>query len=311
MKQSGRVPWGEVRVGIIIIFAFAVLLWAAFNGKGMSFFEKTHTLQAYFDDVGGLVTGSPVWLGGIEVGHVSHIRFVEQGGRGRIHVSFAVRDAAWNLVSDSSTVAVATMGLMGDKFLSISVRSPGQPPATPGNTLAAAASTDLTSAFSGAPDLVENLDSAIVHMRSIVERVEHGEGYLGRIISNGRSSDEIDSAVAASRRLMVDLQDAQKRLVTAMERASGSFDSLSQGILHGGGTLSRLVWDSSLYVELTDVARRANGLVARWDRGEGTLGKLAADSSMYVEARSLMTETRTLLDDLMKNPRKYFKFSVF
>jgi phospholipid/cholesterol/gamma-HCH transport system substrate-binding protein len=311
MRRSGRVPWGEVRVGIVILFAFAVLLWAAFNGTGMTFFEKMSGLEAYFDDIGGLATGSPVWLGGIEVGHISKIEFVEKDGVGKIRVAFKIRDNAWRLVSDSSTAAVAAMGLMGDKYLSVSLREPGQPPATPGNTLGTRPATDLTSAFAGAPEMMDNLSNTLAHFNTILGRIERGEGYLGRLTSEGRSSDAIDSVVTASRQLLVDLSKAQERLVAAMEGTARSFDSVSQGVLHGGGTLSRLVWDSALYVEFTNMARRANALVDRWDRGEGTLGKLSADSSMYVEIRDLAKDTRALLNDIRANPKKYFKVSVF
>jgi len=311
MRRSGRVPWGEVRVGIVILFAFAVLLWAAFNGTGMTFFEKTRELDAYFGDVAGLATGSPVRLGGIEVGHVSKIEFVEQGGVGKIRVAFLVKDRAWPLVSDSSTAAIGTMGLMGDKFLSVSVRGPGQPPATPGNTLSTRVAGDLTTAFANAPDMMDNFSASLAHINTILSRIERGEGYLGRLTSEGRSSDAIDSVVTASRRLLADLGRAQERLVAAMEGTARSFDSVSQGVLHGGGTMSRLIWDSTLYVEFTDVARRANALVDRWDKGEGTLGKLSADSSMYVEVRDLVKDTRALIDDIKANPKKYFKVSVF
>jgi phospholipid/cholesterol/gamma-HCH transport system substrate-binding protein len=142
-------------------------------------------------------------------------------------------------------------------------------------------------------------------------RVERGEGFLGRMTSSGKSSDEIDSLVLSSRHLITGLNDAQKRLIHSIDAAQASFDSLSNGVLHGGGTLSRLVWDSTLYTEMTSMSRRINSLAARLDSDNGTLGKLTTDSTMYVEIRRLVIETRTLLDDLRANPKKYFKFSVF
>ncbi|MEW5701169.1 MAG: MlaD family protein [Candidatus Zixiibacteriota bacterium] len=311
MRRSGRVPWGEVRVGIVILFAFAVLLWAAFKGTGMTVFEKTKSLETYFDDVGGLVSGSPVWLGGIEVGRVTGIEFVQRDRPGSIRVQFRITDDAWALVSDSSTAAIGTVGLMGDKYLSVTLRAPGDPPATPGATLKSTIAGDLTTAFANAPEMMDNLNASLGHLSAILTRVERGEGYLGRLTTNGSSSDAIDSVVIASRRLLVDLGKAQERLVTAMEGTARSFDSLSHGVLHGGGTLSHLVWDSALYVELTDVSRRAHALVSRWEQGQGTLGRLSADSSLYVEARDLVKETRLLIDDITANPKKYFKVSVF
>jgi len=311
MKRSGRVAWGEVRVGLVIVFAFSVVMWAGFSGSGTTFFKKSYQVETYFDDVAGLATGSPVWVGGMEVGHVAQIKFVEEGGKGAIRVTLAIKEKAWSMVSKQCQASVATMGLMGDKYVTLTTRQPGDLPAEPGDILPARPATDLTSSFGDVPELMHNLTATTTHLNAILARVERGEGFLGRMTSSGKSSDEIDSLVLSSRHLITGLNDAQKRLIHSIDAAQASFDSLSNGVLHGGGTLSRLVWDSTLYTEMTSMSRRINSLAARLDSDNGTLGKLTTDSTMYVEIRRLVIETRTLLDDLRANPKKYFKFSVF
>lgn len=311
MKRSGRVPWSEVRVGIVIIFAFSVLMWAAFQGSGFTVFKKSHDVVTFFDDIQGLATGSPVWLGGIEVGHVTGIQFVNMDGVGKIRVGLAVENSAWGLVSSESKASVGTVGLMGDKYVSVTMRQPGQPQAQDGDTLGIEVAGDLTTAFSGAPDMMDNLTTTMQHLNNILARIERGEGYLGRITSNSQSSDEIDSLVRSSRELLTDLNRSQKKLVASVENASTAFDSLSNGVLNGGGTLSKLVWDTTLYANLASMTQRADNMVARWETADGSANKLMTDSTLYIEVRELVTDTRTLLDDIMANPRRYFKFSVF
>lgn len=311
MKRSGRVPWVEVRVGMVILFAFAVLLWAAFNGSGMTVFEKTDELHAYFNDVSGLVFGSPVWLGGIEVGNVTKIEFVERDGVGMIHVAFNVKEAAWSRLSERSQVSVGTMGLMGDKFIAVSMGKPGEQPVEPGATLPTAVAADMTSVFSGVPGLMDSVKVTLGHLNTTLARVENGEGLLGRLTTNSATSDEIDSLLHASRLAMRELVTTQRRLVVAMEGAAGSIDTLAHDVLHGDGTLARLVYDSSLYVNLRDVSARSDSLLARWESGPGTMGRLSSDSMLYVQVRDVVADTRRLLDDMMANPKKYFKFSVF
>lgn len=311
MRRSGRVPWTEVRIGTVILFAFAVLLWAAFQGTGMTVLKKTYPLRAYFDDVNGLVSGAPVWLGGIEVGHISRIEFLVVDGIGRIQVGFEIREHAWEMVSSESRVSIVSMGLMGDKYMSITSRKPGQPPVARGSFIEAAPPSDLTSVFADTPDLISGLTRASERLATVMERIERGEGFLGRLTYDSRSSAQIDSLVESTRQLMTDLNGSQRRLVASVERAAASFDSLAHGVLHGNGTLARLVWDSTLYTELTGVATRANRLIERWDSGGGTMGRLATDSSMYIEIRGLVADMRYMIDDITENPRKYFKFSVF
>jgi phospholipid/cholesterol/gamma-HCH transport system substrate-binding protein len=311
MKRSGRVPWVEVRVGVIILFAFAVLSWAAFNGTGMTIFEKSHELHAYFDDVSGLVNGSPVWLGGIEVGSVTKIEFVEQGGVGRVHIALKVTEDAWGLISDQSTVTVSSMGLMGDKYVSLSVRKPGEGPATPGATLQTDAGNDMSGVLASVPGLMDTLKLTLSQLNTAIGRIEKGEGLVGRLMTNSATTYEIDSLIIASKLAMRELVGTQRRLVASMETVAGSFDTLSYDLLHGNGTLSKLVYDSSLYVGLRQVTTRSDSLLAKWDSGPGTMGKLSSDSMLYVEVRDLVADTRGLIDDIMANPKKYFKFSVF
>jgi len=311
MKRSGRVPWVEVRVGVIILFAFAVLSWAAFNGTGMTFLESKQELHAYFDDIGGLVSGSPVWLGGIEVGNVSKIEFVERDGIGRVHVAFKVNEAGWPLLSNQSQVAVGTMGLMGDKFISLTVRKPGESPVTPGATLPTSTAGGMSTAMESVPALMDTLKITLSHLNGTLARIDRGEGTLGRLSTNSATSDEIDSLIIASKLAMRELVGTQRRLVASMETVAGSFDTLSYDLLHGNGTLSKLVYDSSLYVGLRQVTTRSDSLLAKWDSGPGTMGKLSSDSMLYVEVRDLVADTRGLIDDIMANPKKYFKFSVF
>jgi phospholipid/cholesterol/gamma-HCH transport system substrate-binding protein len=203
------------------------------------------------------------------------------------------------------------MGLMGDKYLAVGVRPMGSSLAVPGATLPTASAADMTSAFATVPDLMDSVKQTLSHLNTTLARIERGEGLLGRLTSNSATSDEVDSLISSSRLAMKELVTTQRRLVAAMESAAGSFDTLSYDLLHGQGTLSKLVYDSSLYVGLRRVTTRSDSLLAKWETGPGTVGRLSSDSMLYVEVRNLVADTRTLLDDIMANPKKYFKFSVF
>jgi phospholipid/cholesterol/gamma-HCH transport system substrate-binding protein len=66
-------------------------------------------------------------------------------------------------------------------------------------------------------------------------------------------------------------------------------------------------------------------VVKRIEAGQGTLGKLAQDETLYTnlnqasvnlnqtitETRKVTDEARNLLVQIQKDPRKFFKFSVF
>jgi phospholipid/cholesterol/gamma-HCH transport system substrate-binding protein len=56
---------------------------------------------------------------------------------------------------------------------------------------------------------------------------------------------------------------------------------------------------------------RTDSMLARIQAGEGTLGRLSRDTALYSESVETVKALRTLLQDIQKNPRRYFSFSVF
>jgi phospholipid/cholesterol/gamma-HCH transport system substrate-binding protein len=59
------------------------------------------------------------------------------------------------------------------------------------------------------------------------------------------------------------------------------------------------------------IVARTDSMLARVQAGEGTLGRLSRDTTLYAESVETVKALRALLQDIQKNPRRYFSFSVF
>lgn len=311
MIRSSRVKWSELRVGMVLLFAFALLLWASFTGSGFTVFSKTESLVAFFPGVNGLVTGAPVWMAGLEVGHVTTVGFVERDGRPLVRVAFKVKRDAFAMITTDTKVAVGTMGLMGDKFLDIQPGRPGAPAVAPGAELGIIRSADLTSAFSGTPELMEQSSRAVRELSAVLERINRGEGFLGGLTMESPTSAAVDSLIFSAHALLADLNTSQKELTAVLSETSNKLNHLTEAIEKGDGTLGRLVHDSSLYVSLSGMSSRAERLFAKMEQGEGTAGRLMTDEAIYDDVRVLLGEVQALIDDIKQHPRKYFKVSLF
>jgi phospholipid/cholesterol/gamma-HCH transport system substrate-binding protein len=104
----------ETLLGAIVLIVAGVFLLYAYNASQLGG-SSGYQLMARFDRVDGLQRGSDVRIGGIKVGTV-----VEQGldpASYRAEVRFTVNDDI-ELPADSS-VAVASDGLLGGKYLSL------------------------------------------------------------------------------------------------------------------------------------------------------------------------------------------------
>ena len=311
MRRSGRVKWSELRVGIVLLFAFAVLLWASFTGSGFTVFSRTERLQAYFPDVNGLVRGAPVRMAGLEVGHVEGVHFVQKDGRPMVYVTFGVKRDGFAMINTDAKVAVGTMGLMGDKFLEVRLGKPGFPPVAPGAELAIIRSTDLTNAFAGAPDLVDQASTALTRLSELLDRINRGEGFLGAMLTNSSTSANMDSVVIAARKLLVELNTSQKELVETLRETSRKLNAFADAAQSEKGSLGRLLSDTTLYANLSSLSARADRLFERLNEGKGTAGKLVTEDAMYEDVRALLAEVKGLIADIKVNPKKYFTVSVF
>lgn len=108
----------ESLVGLFLILAMIALAVLAFKVSGLTslFPEKTYTITADFDDIGGLKVRSPVKIGGVQIGEVSEITLNPTSFKAV--VSMNIRDQ-YNDIPDDSSARILTAGLLGDNYVAI------------------------------------------------------------------------------------------------------------------------------------------------------------------------------------------------
>jgi phospholipid/cholesterol/gamma-HCH transport system substrate-binding protein len=135
---------------------------------------------------------------------------------------------------------------------------------------------------------IDNLKKVSEQISAIVERVEAGEGSLGKLLSKDASLyDDIAGTVESLREVAERLQ-------------------------RGEGTLGHLMSkDDQLYNDLSDVVASLKEITAKIEKGEGSLGKLVSEDGVYTEVEGMMKEARAALDDLRETSPVVTFTSVF
>jgi len=119
----------DFRVGIMTFTGISILILGivfAGGSKGL-LFQKTTTLKALFLDVNGLKTGSPVAMGGMAIGKVTAIAFSKTPEANQIEVTIQIREAIRHRIKKDSVPAIRTQGMLGDRFVDISMGSKDAP----------------------------------------------------------------------------------------------------------------------------------------------------------------------------------------
>ncbi len=112
-------------------------------------------------------------------------------------------------------------------------------------------------------------------------------------------------ALAASRVDSATSQDQLQRILSHTDTVAGNLTEVS-------GDLRRLASAAASQQEAFQrIVARTDSMLGRIQAGEGTLGRLSRDTTLYSETVETVRSLRALLQDMQRNPRKYFSFSVF
>ena len=117
MRQSIKY---EFWVGLFVLLGLLGLAFLGLrvaNVQGFSS-EKTYTLYATFDNIGGLKVRAPIKVGGVVVGRVSDIQLDEQSYTPK--VTLAVNEE-FNKIPDTSSLSIKTSGLLGEQYIALNV----------------------------------------------------------------------------------------------------------------------------------------------------------------------------------------------
>lgn len=332
--STSREKRQALRVGAFVAMALALAGVVIFLiGKETRLFERQVTYHAYFENVEGLSDESPVWLGGKEVGRVDGVHFPSKPGEKRLEVRLKLSAQHAERVRTDSVARLASLGVLGDKAVDISVGSPDAPRLEPGGEIPSTAGGDLSSLMRGAaqvmedsvavsrtvrkaveayadPQVAEDVAASVRSLRVLLEEVEKGEGVLHALIYDKQAGQQV-------RVLMADAS----RMARRMDAAVADVEALLDEVRHGKGTAHALIYGpegAKALSELGDAAGQLAGLLedARknpqsavgqlvyGDAGDmlANLGSAAADIKQIT---SMVARGEGSLGGLIKDPTVY------
>lgn len=311
MKRTGKIGWGGMKVGILVSIAIAAILYSSFSGGGVSIFAPRDNLVVYFQSVNGLLKGASVRLSGVEVGNVESITFVNLDPQRRLEVKLNVRESVWELITVDSKVQLGTIGLLGDKYLEIFPGTPGLPVVEPGAILSLKEETGIDAMAQKAPEITGSIDTLLSNLKTVSGKIAAGEGSVGKMITDSALYENLVNVLDRTTKVLAEIQRNQKEILSKLGSTLDNTTNITAKMDTGDGSLGQIVNDKRLYENAANSAQRLDSILAKIDRGQGSAGALVNDAELYEEIRNLVVRINNLVADIEKNPRKYFKFSVF
>ena len=272
----------ELKVGFFVFAAAIVIMFVIFMlGGEKRLFPNYLKLYARFADISGLRIGAPVQLAGLKVGYVGDIKFPSDLSDKDITVALNIDKQYQDRIRLDSVATISTQGLLGDKFISISVGSPELPAYKSKALIHTKEAGSIFGLGKKASQMMDDIAAAARSIRHITESVEGkaGSGDLKKTFSALRSTMErVEKGPGLIHALFYDPQGEE--VVADMGKMFKSASKIMKEADKGGQV-------GGLIANLRQSSADLKRVMSAVRRGEGTVGKLIMDPGLYDDLRNL------------------------
>jgi phospholipid/cholesterol/gamma-HCH transport system substrate-binding protein len=299
----------SLTVGAFVLASLALLAVAILSLTSQEgIWTPRYRLVAYYDNVGGLISGAAVGVAGTRVGRVESVGFAARpDGSPAVRVVLQIDREVQERIRDDSVAAIATVGLLGDQMVEISMGTEGGRPLADGQEIQTLSPFDLnvmvtrgSQALESISSLARNLDAVIGELRvGLGERqVAHTFDALADIVREVREGDGLLHKVV--------YEPYEGQALADLEGSLASLDGILREVEQGDGVLHSLIYDDPreqhVVREALEAGARLNSILGKIDRGEGTLGLMLNDPTLYEEVKILVggATRSTLVRNLVK-----------
>ena len=309
-------------LGVFLVLGLVAVLGALFILTDAAVFRGRYIVKTNVPDAGGIRRGDPVQMNGVNIGRIQRFALHEEPGVRRVEIRLELEGEYDNIPSDSS-VRLESAGMLGGMR---AVIVPGRAPTflKGGEVLPGTTKTGvLDSADELAVDAKRVADEAtknLTRMQSLMSDAT--------IKNNEATSTSAEAGTREMRKVLAELsatvQEQRKQLSTlqaSLQKSSEGLEKLMTGpeLERARARIDATTEKMQVSSESLDRSSKAlETVMGRMDRGEGTLGKLSKDEELYKnlnQAALNMSEATAnankLIEDIKRDPKKYFKMSVF
>jgi len=311
-------PQQAVRVGLFFLLGVA-LTWVTFEtlSGGNILKDKGYVLIAGFESLKELKQGDEVRMAGVKIGEVAETRLAGRRAEAVLRIASSVK------IKSDAQASIIMAGLIGSNYVGIDLGSAGASDLPPGAEIRTRSTPDLNMVMSqigemgkkledaleslggalsgdgkGGPGLLQKVDllvtenresvtKATANLQQITDKVNQGEGTLGRLINDPKMHDELVAGIA-------EIKAGAAEAKTFIANAQAIVDEVKAG----KGAIGALVFDHKAGDDLKASIANLRSVSDKIARGEGTLGKLLSDDALLRDAQAIMKKADRALDGM-------------
>jgi phospholipid/cholesterol/gamma-HCH transport system substrate-binding protein len=269
--------------GLFVLVTGAVLVAGiAVLGQRSQLFRRHYLLRAEFGNIQGLAVGASVRVAGVIVGSVSAIRISPRLDVKKVVVYLSVERDYQSRITGDSVASIRTLGMLGDKYVEITIGSATRPQLVAGQTLLSKEPIDLFEIADEGRSVVARLNKVAGSLEAVLVEFESGHAFTN--LSRASASlanivSEIQHGQGAAHTLIYDPKF--KDLLTDLKASSQSFREVMEKATRTEGGLGQMLFGEEygkLAVRLRETVDTVSRITEHVEKSESLLHSLIYDS---------------------------------
>ncbi|NIA29660.1 MAG: MCE family protein [Actinobacteria bacterium] len=289
-----KIKTNELMIGVFVSTATLIVIFGILWLGRSNFFVKGLHINLIVPDAQGLNVGDQIFYRGLSVGSVQSAELADRG----ILLKLKIERAAQ--IPRDSKFSIKEVDLLGGKGVDIQ----------PGRSTKYLQTGDVVRGKSsgGLMNVVQDGKKVEKRINKVLANIDSLTG--ARTFTSIHSSLEIlNSTIKDARILLEQNRKDLSSLIANLNTISAENREPLHDVLTSLSQKSNALADAISRTK--SVSGRMDSILNNLQSGRGSMGKLFTNDSLYNNMNRSFAQLDSLLQDIRKNPEKYFKFKVF
>jgi phospholipid/cholesterol/gamma-HCH transport system substrate-binding protein len=287
---TARERWSDVKVGLFVLVALAMVIAGSLWIAGGSLFAARHVpYDVLLQKSGGVVAGDRVRVAGVAVGRIQDV-VLRQEEKWPVLMKVSVKEDI--VVHQDASAVIAASGILGTSFLEIDTGSPGAPPLPPGSQIEGRPSAGMDAAFEQLEAISNKLLGILDQTSGLLDQIS---GEVGPLIArlhallSEENTENLEAILASTRKTLDDVAPRLGPLLEHLDQVASAAEESMAGVPALTDEAQALLED--LHTALGPDGQRVSQLL---DGARTTLS--SADEAMQIVLENRATIEATLRD---------------
>ncbi len=294
--RNQNIKLGAFVLGGIILFLAALF----YLGSEGSIFNKTFSVSAIFKNVEGLKEGDNVWLSGVKIGTVKHVRIFSEG---KVIVTLSLKDKQNEFIKKNATAFIGSDGLVGNKIVVIRPGSVAEI-IHDNDTINSLSPVDTQQLIDLAQEVGTNARAVTDDLKAISARLNSGQGILGELLQEGPISADLRATIASLRtsgeNASAVTRDA-KNLIREVRNGDGLIPKLLSDTTYADNFDATLSNISTAGENTKKISEDLRDMVEKMNRNDNAIGVLLADTVFAGKLKTTLDNAKSASIKLDEN----------